>query len=140
MSRCRSPQWSIVTDPFHGSPHTFGDHVRQKWVKSHLPIFSWQFCKLSCNNQTMFHHFLFRSGIDDSIAFCFPSFDSVESFLAPRPIFAPTEKITVDVFLHPSALHYPRHVFASADLHISPPSLVCSLASSLDGSKRSQES
>ena len=39
----------------------------------------------------------------------------------------PKQKNTIDVFHHPSALHPPRHVFASVNLHISPPSFVCGL-------------
>ena len=57
----------------------------------------------------------------------FPSFDYVESFLAPEPILIPKAEHTVDVFHHPSALLSPRHVFASVDLHIFPPDLVCGL-------------
>ena len=52
---------------------------------------------------------------------CFPSFDSVESFLAPRPIFTYKAKKRC------GQLHSPRFVFPSVNLHISPPSLVCGL-------------
>ena len=67
------------------------------------------------------------------MALCFPSFDSVESFLGPGPIFAPKREDALDLFHHSSTLDSPRHVFASVNLHISPPSLVCRLHSFFDG-------
>ena len=112
----------------HSSPHTFGDHFRQKKSNSMLHSFSWQPWLFLCN---YFAHvlsfFFFESAMDDSCRFCFRSLDSVESFLSPRPIFTSKPEDTADVFHHPSALHSPRHISASVDLHIFPPSLVCGL-------------
>ena len=63
------------------------------------------------------------------IVFVSPSFDPFESFLGPGPVFTPKGEDARDVFLHPSTLDSPRHIFTSADLHIFPPSLVCELHS-----------
>ena len=41
-----------------------------------------------------------------------------------RDQFSLPKNYTVDVFHHPVVLHSPRYVFASVDLHISPPSRI----------------
>ena len=60
---------------------------------------------------------------------CFPSCYSVQDSLTPGPIFASKAKYNKDVPHHSLALHSPRHVFTSVNLHIAPPGFVCILHS-----------
>ena len=94
-----------------------------------------QFC-LPCRPLTVpcqgFILFLFESE-QTPHGLCLPSFKSVQDGLTPGPTFASKAEYTVDMLHHSGTLHSPRHVFASANLHITPPCLACILHSFFKG-------
>ena len=114
---------SCVTGPSRGSPHAFGYHLRHEG-KLHVSKLVLLPSPSSCNILVNVSSHFFESE-QTPPCLCLPSFNSVQDRSTPRTPFALQAEYTVDS----PAFHFSGYVFASVDLHTSPPGLVRSLHS-----------
>ena len=127
FSRCRSPHWISRHKPIPWLATYFPQSPQTERANPFVTIFSG---RPAGSRVTVSPRFIFFSFEAEKTThrLCLPSFDPFECFLGPGPIFTPRGEDTKDLFHHSSTLDFPRHVFASVDFHISPPSLVLRIA------------